>query len=340
MSAPAAGVTAPLKPGEVRPVAPNILRIRVPLPFRLDHVNCWILEDGDGWAVVDCGIASADVAAMWTALAVGPLADRPIRRLIATHGHTDHVGFAGTFVDMFSTSFEASLTEWMAPRLRRLEGEPGARRALHAFLASHGCGEALIAAYEEDKLRVTRFLGPQPGALRRLRDGDVVDIGGRGWTVMVGEGHADEHVSFFCAEARVLIAGDQVLPGISPVIIVGPGEPDANPLGGYLRSLKTFERLPADTLVLPSHGEPFVGLHARLTNLADHHASRLDDLERMLDAPRTASDASALLFARAVKEGAGRLALAETLAHLHLLTRRSRAERHEVDGVFLFSAPR
>ncbi|MFX7992828.1 MBL fold metallo-hydrolase, partial [Acinetobacter baumannii] len=90
-----------------------------------------------------------------------------------------------------------------------------------------------------------------------------------------GYGHAPEHISLFCREAKLLISGDMVLPRISTNVSVVDVEPEADPLTLYLNSLSRYLELPADTLVLPSHGKPFTGLHQRIDQLREHHDERL-----------------------------------------------------------------
>src|SRR5262249_55836815 len=131
--------------------------------------------------------------------------------------------------------------------------------------------------------RPRKFPGVRPPReFTRIKDGHVVTMGKREWRVITAGGHSVEHASYFCEKDRILIAGDQVLSHITPSIIVSAAQPDSNPMQEYLDSLARFEALPADTLVLPSHGLPFHGLHTRLTQLREHHQARLDDLAGMI----------------------------------------------------------
>ena len=319
-------------------IAPGILWARLPLPFRLNHVNVWLLRDADGWTMIDTGVDTPQCRELWEAVLAGPLADARINRLIATHGHTDHVGLAGWLVERTGgVPFVSTLGEWMSAQIRIWDAKSASPHGVEQFLANHGCDADTIASYRVERERTHAMLGPLPPALTRLRDGDTIRIGERDWQVIVGGGHAIEHASFWCAEDSILIAGDQVLSRISPMIGVFPSMPEADPLAEYLGSLPRFKALPADALVLPSHGLPFHGLHTRVDQLAHHHELRLDDLARLMDKPRNAMELAHGLFERAVKEGQGRLALAETLAHANHLVGRGRAVRMvEPDGRVLY----
>lgn len=313
--------------GQAIEVAPGLFWTRVPLPFRLNHVNVWLLDEGDGWTVIDTGVDTEQCRAVWQEILARPLAGKPVRQLVATHGHTDHVGLAGWIVDRFDCPFVITLGEWQAARIRQLDSGDRPRPWLERYLAQHGCDAPTIEAFKADRFRIMAQLGPQPDAYRRINAGDEISMGGRRWRVIVAGGHADEHASFWCEADRILIAGDQILQRISPVVGVHPGEPDGNPLGLYLTSLGQFRGLSDEALVLPSHGLPFFGLHRRIAELAQHHAERLDRIIELIASPRTGTEVSASLFARAVADGQGRLALAETLSHLHYLAAEGRAER-------------
>ena len=318
-------------------IAPGILWARLPLPFRLNHVNVWLLREADGWTLIDTGAGTPQVREVWETLLGGVLSSGRINRIVATHGHTDHVGLAGWLVERTDAPFAATLVEWLSPQVRLAESQAPMRAETVRFMQGHGCDTQTIDAFREDRRRTHALLGEMPGALERLRDGDVVALGGRQWRVMACGGHALEHASFWCETDRILIAGDQVLSKISPMIGVYWGEPLADPLADYLASLERFRALPADTLVLPSHGLPFKGLHTRVTQLAQHHEMRLDHLARLMDAPATTMALTHGLFPKAVAEGQGRHALSETIAHANYLVGRGRAVREmDRDGRVLF----
>jgi glyoxylase-like metal-dependent hydrolase (beta-lactamase superfamily II) len=321
-------------------VAPGILWARIPLPFRLNHVNVWLLRESDGWTVIDTGTSDDGARAVWDQILAGTLSGAPIVRLVATHGHTDHVGLAGWLHDLAGgVPYLITLTEWLSAQLRVEEAQsPLGPRAL-AFLARHGCDDETIRSFGDDRLRIRTYMGSLPEEMVRLRDGQIVRFGGREWEVMVCGGHAAAHASFWCAADRILIAGDQVLSKISPMIGVFPAEPEANPLAEYLASLDRFRHLPADSLVLPSHGLPFHGLRVRVEELAYHHQLRLTALHELMATPASSMRLAHGLFAKAVAEGQGRHAFAETLAHAHYLVDTGAARRITgPKGEILFAA--
>jgi glyoxylase-like metal-dependent hydrolase (beta-lactamase superfamily II) len=180
--------------------------------------------------------------------------------------------------------------------------------------------------------------GAVPVSFVRFGDGDRLRIGERDWRVVIGSGHSPEHGCLWDEAGGLLIAGDQVLPGITSNVSLSLSEPEADPLGEWLASIKKLRSLPADLLVLPSHGEPFTGLHARLDALDRGHRDRLDALHRRLEEPARAVDCFATLFARRIEDNMLGLATGEAMAHLRRLEVEGRAVRELRDGVHWYRA--
>lgn len=316
------------KGAETIEVAPGILWARVPLPFRLNHVNCWLIREDDGWTIVDTGTANKAARAIWDELFKGVLSSAPIVRQIGTHGHTDHVGLAGwLFERSGGAPYHITLVEWLSATVRIDESRSPIGAHALKFMNAHGVDDITIESFREERRRTNAQMLPLPTAIERLRDGQKLRFGGRTWEVMVCGGHAAEHASFWCADDKILIAGDQILSKISPMIGVFAQEPEADPLTEYLSSLDRFRTLPADALVLPSHGLPFTGLLTRVEELAHHHDLRLAALEGLMSTSATAMEMARGLFPKPVAEGQGRHAFAETLAHAHHLVTHGRAVR-------------
>jgi glyoxylase-like metal-dependent hydrolase (beta-lactamase superfamily II) len=191
--------------------------------------------------------------------------------------------------------------------------------------------EAQIDAFRQTGNHYRRLVPTVVPQFRAVREGDVLEIGGRRWYAFTVLGHAPEHACLYCPEAGVLISGDQVLPKITTNVSVWPDQPRGNPLRLYLDSLRRFRPLAPETLVLPSHGLPFRGLHLRLEHLRQHHDERLAETIDALAEPRTASELVPVLFRRQLDTHQLGFAIGETLAHLHYLEAEGRAAR-VVDG--------
>lgn len=341
-------------PGATLDVAPGVRWVRMGLPFALDHVNLWLLRDAidgvDGWTLVDCGITADATKAAWEQVFAERLDGLPVLRVIATHMHPDHIGLAHWLTRRWSSERREcrlwmSATDWNGARLASAGGMVSGPNAAE-FFASHGMTDP--ASLEKVRGRTSYYsdLVPEvPRRFRRLLDGQRIAVGTSGarhdWNCIAGYGHSPEHMSLHCPELGLLISGDMVLPRISTNVSVMDFEPEADPLALYLASIEKLRAVPADTLVLPSHGKPFTGLHRRVQQLVDHHELRFAEvLAACATAPRTAAEVLPVLFKRTLDLHQTTFAMGETIAHLNALWMDGRLRR-EVgsDGTIRFATP-
>ncbi|MBT5239322.1 MAG: MBL fold metallo-hydrolase [Rhodospirillaceae bacterium] len=318
-------------------VAPGVNWIRMPLPFALDHINLWVLEETDGWVLVDSGFDSSITQEIWARLFKTVFAGKPPKRLICTHHHPDHMGLAGWLTETYDIPLSTTQKEWDAYHLwSRLEPEAVVEMMGHFYKRGGVSGDRGEIDLRRRKSMSSRDRA-DPIAFARIEEADEIKIDGRPWTVNIGTGHAPELAALFRADDKVLISGDQVLPRISPNVSVMPFALDADPLKDFLDSLDRFRTLPVDTLVLPSHKLPFYGLHDRIDALKSHHMDRLDDAFTACVDPTTAADATTVLFPRALDDHQYFFALGETLAHLNYLWCDEQVSREETaSGTFVF----
>jgi glyoxylase-like metal-dependent hydrolase (beta-lactamase superfamily II) len=325
--------------GELIALADGVGWARLPIPGSLRHINVWVLEDGDGVALVDTGLDIAPCREAWDALFEGPLAGRRVTRVICTHFHPDHLGLAGWLTERFRVALWMTRGEWLFGRMLASDVRDSPPPAAIAHWRAAGWDEARIEA-EAGKGwgRFASIVSPIPVGYVRLADGDRLRVGSRNWRVLVGSGHCPEHACLIDDEAELMISGDQVLPRITSNVSLSLSEPEADPLGEWLASIEKLKGLPDSLLVLPSHGEPFTGLHARLDALAHGHRDRLDALYAKLGEPRRAVDCFGTLFVRQVDDNMLGLATGEALAHLRRLEVEGRAVREVREGVHWYRA--
>lgn len=322
------------EPGTVREVAPGVLWVRMPLPFALDHINLWLLQDGAGWTVVDTGIAQDPVKEHWRQL----LATHPLRRQIVTHWHPDHLGLAGWLEEETGARLWMTQSEYLTSQM--VYGQIGGFGipAMIGLFRRHGLDDSRIQAQTDRGNAYKRNSSPAPATYRRMFDAEHIDIGGRDWRVMVGYGHSAEHAALYCAELKLLISGDMLLPRITTNISVMAVNPDGNPLGLFLDSIAQFKQLPGDTLVLPSHGKPFRGMQGRIDALGLHHQERCGVLLAAIDQPKTATQLVPVLFERPLDDSFQVMfALGETIAHLNYLEHAQQITRTETNGIIRFA---
>ncbi len=328
----------PPEPAQVLEVAPGVLWIRMPLPFALDHVNLWALADGEGWCLIDSGFNTEEIRGLWDRLFDGPLAGRPVTRIFATHMHPDHVGLAGWLCERWSVDLVTTQAEWLAARMLWLDDTPGLMAVYENFYRQTGLVDDSVEELKQRRGAYRHSVTPIPPTFRPIRDGQTIDIGGRGWRVLTGQGHSPDHVCLYALDLNLLIAGDQVLPKISPNISVWPSAPEADPLGEYLDSFAMFTGLPDDVFVLPSHGLPFRGLAGRVAALVEHHHERLAVTLEACREPADVISVTGALFRRALDKHQMMFAIGEAAAHLNRLVEQGRIDRRLDNGVWRFKA--
>lgn len=336
-------------------VAPGLHWLRMPLPFALDHINLWLLDDEidgrRGFTLVDTGATTPASQDAWRAVFAGPMAGLPLLRVIATHFHPDHIGLAhwlcaGGDEGRWAAPLHASAGEYATARfMSQMQGEAvkAAGERIADFYAAHGFADAaqLAALRARGENHFAQLVPAVPPSYRRLFGGGQIAIGvgaaRRVFRLMAGYGHSVEHLSLYCEQDPLLISGDMVLPRISTNVSVFDIDPEADPLPLYLRSLDHYLMLPADTLVLPSHGVPFYGLHTRVAEQHAHHAARLEEVRAACAQPQSAAGIVPVLFRRKLDAHQLGFALGEAIAHLHALWHEGSLIRSRgADGVYRF----
>jgi glyoxylase-like metal-dependent hydrolase (beta-lactamase superfamily II) len=363
---PASGHTMEVAEG-ADGLTPSVKWIRMGLPFALNHINLWLLRDRfnsvEGWTVVDCCIDRPESRAQWQQIFDTQLQGLPILRVIVTHMHPDHIGLAHWLCDKWKAPLWISATDYNAARNASSSSTNFGGQAAADFYASHGLTDPESVAKIKARTGYYPSLVPAvPNSYRRIMDGDVISVGGRDWRCISGYGHAPEHIALYLPaptapaepaprgdaadlgaarrSAPVLISGDMVLPRISTNVSVFDLEPEGNPLNLFLNSIKKYLELPADTLVLPSHGKPFTGMHQRIAQLHSHHADRLAEvIQACSEKPTSGADIVPIMFKRELDLHQMTFAMGEAVAHLHMLWYEGKLQRSlDVHGVYRFSS--
>lgn len=326
--------------GEAIEVAPGILWMRLPLPMKLDHVNIYALDEGDSWTIIDTGFDSKKGRAIWAELMAGPLQGKPISRVVVTHHHPDHIGMAGWLQSDHGAELITTRTSWLMGRMLQLDEQPVSSPETLAFYVTAGMDPALLEKRRTERpFNFSDIVAPLPVGYTRIKQDDTIEMGGRTWDVHMGNGHAPEHATFWSRDDNLVIAGDQILPSISPNVGVYATEPMADPIGEWLEACERLALLGReDHLVLGGHKLPFSGLPFRMTQLIENHHGALKRLLAYIDTPKSAGECFSPLFKRAIGEGEYGLALVESFAHLSHLYQEGLATRSlREDGAWVYS---
>ncbi|MEP1538642.1 MAG: MBL fold metallo-hydrolase [Paracoccaceae bacterium] len=319
--------------GEAIQVADGVFWCRLPLPMKLDHVNIYALDDGDSWTLIDTGFDSKKTRAIWSELLSGPLAGKPVSRVIVTHHHPDHVGLAGWFQTEHGAELCMPRTGWLMARMLQLDVQKVPNAETIAFYESAGMDPDILAQRKSERpFNFADITAPLPLGFTRLQQGQTIRMGGRDWDIHMGNGHAPEHATFWSRDDNLVIAGDQILPSISPNIGVYATEPEADPVADWLEACERLSGLAReDQIVLGGHKLPFTGLPMRMKHLIDNHHGALDRLLAYLESPLSAAECFTPLFKRKIGSGEYGLALVEAIAHLSHLHQTGQVTRSRRD---------
>lgn len=325
------------EPGTAMALAPGVRWIRMPLPYALNHINLWLLEDGDGrWCAVDTGMDMGDVKLHWKTL----ISAYPLSRQIVTHYHPDHLGLSAWLQEYTGAPLTMTQAEYLTAQAFANEIGNYSPTATGELFRRHGLGAERLQALAERGNAYRRAVPQIPASYTVLRDDDSVRIGAHDWRVIVGHGHCPEHAALYCEALGVLIGGDMMLPSISTNVAVFAPNPDEDSLSDFLASIRKFSALPADTLALPSHGRPFRGIHTRVAALEKHHADRCADLiAACRQQAHTAASLLPVLFQRDITDPHQTFfAMSEAIAHLNFLEQRGELKREADGDVFRYRA--
>jgi glyoxylase-like metal-dependent hydrolase (beta-lactamase superfamily II) len=311
-------------PGTVTDVAPGIRWLRLPLPYRLDHVNIYLIENQGGWTALDSGLGTDECKDAWQAALAGPLRGQNLKSLIVSHFHPDHVGLAGWLCEKYDIELTMPRPEYLHSLLLQFAPADYGEGVFRPFYKRHGLSaeatEIVLSRGHEYLKRTTGV----PASYHRVKHGDTLSVAARDFQVLTGGGHALEQAMLYRPQENLFLAADQVIARISPNVSVHPMEPGLDALGIYLNSLRAIrDSVQPDVLVLPGHGLPFLGLHDRVQELIDHHAARCGDIAvGCMEVPLSVAEIVPVLFTRPLDAHQTGFAFGEVLAHVnHMLGR-------------------
>ncbi len=314
-------------------IVPDVAWLRMPLPYVLNHVNIWLLRDQDGWCAVDTGATWEIGRRRWEDC----LPAYRLVKQVVTHAHPDHIGQAGWLEDKTGAPLWITHGSYLAALVRWNQWGNYSVRAMCDFFRHHGLDEMRLGKLAKHEGAYRRDCPSLPATFHGLRDGGYIVIGHYRWEVMTGYGHAVEHASLYCPERKLLVSGDMLLPSIATNIPVAAVNPEDDPMQDFLDSIRRYRRLPDDVLVLPAHGRPFTGLHARLDFLENYHRLRADKVLSICRKACTAYEIAPVLFEKGMDEvHQCMFAMGESLAYLNYLEKRGKLERQEQNGVTRF----
>ncbi len=329
------------EPGKIYEITEGVFWFPMPLPMMgPDYVNCYILDDGQDIALVDTGANIGDCKSIWENILCKNFPGKKISNVYVTHHHPDHIGLAGWLCEKYNTEMICSRTAFLMAKMLSLDVHEKVSSSTELFWRQAGMPQEMI----EEKLRARPFnfgdgVSPLNKGFVRISESEIVTINGVDWAVSMGNGHAPEHATFWAKELNLVLAGDQVLPGISSNLGVYPTEPNADTVGDWINSCEKFLKLASDEhTVLPGHGRPFSGLPQRLVQLIENHKAALKRIRKSLKTgPKTAVELFTTIFKRNINKREYMLALHEAVGHVNHLYKTGLVDRAlRKDGALIF----
>lgn len=325
------------EPGKPFEVADGVFWLRMPLPIDLDHINLWLLKDAENtWTIVDSGYDAVECKAVWDHVFETFLKENTVSKIIITHFHPDHIGLAA----------------WLAHRCNApiyiTKGEfehyhSIVNRDLSSFKTQTLKFAKEVGFDEKTALAFLNFFStsdkPDNARVKHemcvfIADGDSISIGNHDWTVVTGNGHSPEHACLYCLGLNVFISGDQAIARISSNISVYPSNPDANPLKDWLNSCqKLRDMIPASTLILAAHQEPFISIARRMQDMIDDHHQDLARMQIALVDMKNTVQLRQVLFDRPLNQVESVFATGETLAHINYLLNKGGIAKKKINSI-------
>ncbi len=333
-------VTPPVS-GTVKQIASGVYWAQMRLPMLIDHVNIYILEGKSELTIIDTGLNFGDCRSAWLEIINTNFHQKPIKKIVITHHHPDHIGLLGWFCEKYDVEVFASRSAWLLARMLYFDTQTKPSREAKDFWIKAGMSKEIFK--KKCNTRPFNFsdgVSEFPLGFVALKQGDEICLSDKNWRVEIGNGHAPDHVTLWGLDSPIVLTGDQVIPGISSNLGVYPTEPLLDTVGAWLVSCRRFaEMARPNHLVLPGHKMPFFGLSFRLRQLIDNHLSALNRMEEKLkEGHFTAVDMFHPIFKRNIDETEYGLALAEAVGHLNYFRVRNLVDTSvREDGALLFT---
>ena len=332
--------TSPPMPGAIKEISDGVYWAQMRLPMLIDHVNVYVLEGISDLTIIDTGLNVKACKSAWLEIIKNNFSTKPVKKIVITHHHPDHIGLLGWFCENFDVEVFASRTSWLLARMLYFDEQNQPSSRSKDFWIKAGMDKKIF----EKKCAARPFnfsdgVSEFPVGFTALNQGDEICFSEKKWRIEIGSGHAPDHVTLWGIDNPLIFSGDQVIPGISSNLGVYPTEPLLDTVGAWLNSCNRFLKMAQrDHFVLPGHKSPFYGLSVRLKQLIDNHTSALTRIEKKLaKGSCTSVELFQTIFKREINESEYGLALAEAVGHINYFRARNLVDcSTRKDGALVF----
>ena len=317
--------------GELTKIASDLYWAHFELPFRLNHVNLFLMDTPEGILILDAGLKSEHSEEHWEALLNGPLKSKKFAGIVITHYHPDHIGMAGWLQKKLNIKCYTTEKElFTAKTFRSMPDDEYAKIFRNVFVRAGMSEEDIIAKGPATRLYKNRVY--ELPEFEIIKAGHEFNSNDGKWIVRTDSGHSPEHISLLDKERKLYLSGDFLLPRISPNISDNFFDPLDDRLGEYLKYLNEIQEIGSKTCVFPCHDWPFDEGAQRAKDLIKHHNHRLSLIIEALNKKSiTIMDSIRIIFDRKIGDEQMHFAIGEARAHLiHLdVTGQAKSEMDE-----------
>ena len=317
--------------GELTKIASDLYWAHFELPFRLNHVNLFLMDTPEGILILDAGLKSEHSEEHWEALLNGPLKSKNFAGIVITHYHPDHIGMAGWLQKKLNIKCYTTEKElFTAKTFRSMPDDEYAKIFRNVFVRAGMSEEDIIAKGPATRLYKNRVY--ELPEFEIIKAGHEFISNDGKWIVRTDSGHSPEHISLLDKERKLYLSGDFLLPRISPNISDNFFDPLDDRLGEYLKYLNEIQEIGSETRVFPCHDWPFDEGAQRAKDLIKHHNHRLSLIIEALNKKSiTIMDSISIIFDRKIGDEQMHFAIGEARAHLiHLdVTGQAKSEMDE-----------
>jgi len=302
--------------GELTQIASDLYWAHFELPFRLNHVNLFLMDTPNGILILDAGLKSDHSEEHWEALIKGPLKSKKFAGLLITHYHPDHIGMAGWLQNKLDIKCYTSEKElFTAKTFRSMPDNEYAKIFRNVFIRAGMSEKDILAKGPATRLYKNRV--HELPEFEIIKSGHEIISNEGKWIARTDSGHSPEHISLLDKERQLYLSGDFLLPRISPNISDNFFDPLDDRLGGYFKYLNDIQTIGSETKVFPCHDWPFKDGSERAKNLIKHHNNRLSLILNELENRNiTIMDSIEIIFDRKIGDEQMHFAIGEARAHL------------------------
>lgn len=314
-------------------VFPDIFLVKLPLPFKANHINCYLLRGKSGWSIIDTGINYSPSTTLWEEIFTDlDIKYGDIEGIYVSHMHPGHYGASGWLQELTGAPVFMNREEIAGADKTWKKGRTNISVVGDLF-KENGMPHDFVSEVLDNMSGMLNFIHPHP-CLSPLPVGEKVEIGGRRFEVISTPGHSEGHVIFFNQEEGILISGDYLLAaGFSGIRLWPTSHP--NPLELFLSSLENIWRLPVK-LAFPGHGPVITDCSGRARELLEYHQEKLVRIADLAGSGSTAYQICIRLSGSEPALSEITCTLTETLAYLAYLQSRLKVVSRLEAGVVTY----